>query len=243
MLLPSLALLPFAALSVLAHAAPPNPDQLFALQEAAASRASAHQATNTPQHVRPHHGKHLNQTGRAQPPKHAKESDGVVKRHLRTGGRGHAGMQRVKRGAAVVEKQKVRRASPLDSSSTEEEEERSDLEARQQIPLASEKADKEKETSLAEPTPTANKEASKTASKIIKAEATKAAGASHYSGDGGLGGYWAGASSYYLYALADGERRQVLDAIKDGGFKVVRIFVAYVGHNNKVGSFFASTRI
>lgn len=47
-------------------------------------------------------------------------------------------------------------------------------------------------------------------------------------------GYWFGASSYYLHTLHDSERYQVLDALKDSGFKVVRIFIASVGANNKV---------
>lgn len=42
-----------------------------------------------------------------------------------------------------------------------------------------------------------------------------------------------GVSSYYLFALDDGPRRQVLDAIKGGGFTVVRIFLSGVGYNNK----------
>ncbi|KAI5477770.1 beta-1,3-mannanase [Pseudohyphozyma bogoriensis] len=45
--------------------------------------------------------------------------------------------------------------------------------------------------------------------------------------------YWYGASSYYLFAMADAERYAVLDALADGGFKVVRIFLAGIGANNK----------
>lgn len=47
------------------------------------------------------------------------------------------------------------------------------------------------------------------------------------------GGMFKGVSSYYLFALDDGPRRQVLDAIKGGGFTVVRIFLSGVGYNNK----------
>ncbi|GAA6062490.1 hypothetical protein JCM10212_001863 [Sporobolomyces blumeae] len=47
------------------------------------------------------------------------------------------------------------------------------------------------------------------------------------------GGVFKGVSSYYLFALDDGPRRKVLDAIKGGGFSVVRIFLAGVGANNK----------
>lgn len=46
-------------------------------------------------------------------------------------------------------------------------------------------------------------------------------------------GYFHGASSYYLHAMAADERYAVLDALKDGGFSVVRIFIASVGANNK----------
>ena len=49
----------------------------------------------------------------------------------------------------------------------------------------------------------------------------------------GNGGVWTGVSSYYLFALYDSDRYAVLDAIKSGGFSVVRIFIAGVGANNK----------
>ena len=49
----------------------------------------------------------------------------------------------------------------------------------------------------------------------------------------GGGGMFKGVSSYYLFALDDGPRRQVLDAIKGGGFSVVRIFLSGVGWDNK----------
>ncbi|GAA5992473.1 hypothetical protein JCM11641_000833 [Rhodosporidiobolus odoratus] len=48
-----------------------------------------------------------------------------------------------------------------------------------------------------------------------------------------VSGAWKGVSSYYLFALSDSDRVAVLDAIKGGGFKVVRIFVASVEGNNK----------
>ncbi|KWU42629.1 glycoside hydrolase family 5 protein, partial [Rhodotorula sp. JG-1b] len=44
---------------------------------------------------------------------------------------------------------------------------------------------------------------------------------------------WTGVSSYYLFALYDSDRYAVLDAIKSGGFSVVRIFIAGVAANNK----------
>ncbi|GAA5961966.1 hypothetical protein JCM3765_007177 [Sporobolomyces pararoseus] len=49
------------------------------------------------------------------------------------------------------------------------------------------------------------------------------------------GGMFKGVSSYYLFALDDGPRRAVLDAVKAGGFSVVRIFLSGV-HGNCKGS-------
>lgn len=49
----------------------------------------------------------------------------------------------------------------------------------------------------------------------------------------GNGAVWTGVSSYYLFALYDSDRYAVLDAIKSGGFSVVRIFIAGVAANNK----------
>lgn len=46
-------------------------------------------------------------------------------------------------------------------------------------------------------------------------------------------GYWYGASSYYIHTMAATQRHAVLDALAAGGFKVVRIFVAEIGANNK----------
>jgi len=46
-------------------------------------------------------------------------------------------------------------------------------------------------------------------------------------------GYFHGASSYYLFAMSATQRYAVLDALQDGGFSVVRIFIASVGANNK----------
>ena len=46
-------------------------------------------------------------------------------------------------------------------------------------------------------------------------------------------GTYKGASSYYLFALNDGARKAVLDALVSGGFKVIRIFVSDVYANNK----------
>lgn len=42
-----------------------------------------------------------------------------------------------------------------------------------------------------------------------------------------------GANSYYLWALNDPDRTEVLDALVTGGITVVRIFIAHVNANNK----------
>ena len=44
---------------------------------------------------------------------------------------------------------------------------------------------------------------------------------------------WAGASSYFLHALQDGDRNEVLQATADAGLKVLRIFVTHVWANSK----------
>ena len=44
---------------------------------------------------------------------------------------------------------------------------------------------------------------------------------------------WGGASSYFLHALQDGDRADVLQATKDAGLKVLRIFVTHVWANSK----------
>lgn len=49
-------------------------------------------------------------------------------------------------------------------------------------------------------------------------------------------GYFAGVSSYYLFALNDNDRYAVLDAVSGAGLSVVRIFIAGVGANNKGSS-------
>lgn len=205
----ALSSLPLSAL-VQAHAAPPNPDQLFALQASAAAAAAA---TASASH------------------------EPVVRRHLRqNAAMQHGGsMQRVRvrRTQRLSKQEEVRereRKRGLDSSEVNadaqpEDKEESDLEARgdPQIPLAP------------------ASQSSAAVRKIIASAAAAAPSASASAApvqvqqtSNNMGDYFTGVSSYYLYALADSERYQVLDAIKSGGFKVVRIFVAYVGQNNKV---------
>ncbi|SCV67580.1 BQ2448_5191 [Microbotryum intermedium] len=62
----------------------------------------------------------------------------------------------------------------------------------------------------------------------VKSNSTSSSSASNT-----LNGYWYGASSYYLYAIADADRIAILDTLQKNGFKVVRIFIGYVGANNK----------
>lgn len=76
--------------------------------------------------------------------------------------------------------------------------------------------------------------ASASASGTTMAEATAASAASTAK----TNGFFYGASSYYLFALADAERHAVLDALAEGGFQVVRIFIASVEASNKARSFF-----
>ncbi|KAM0750222.1 hypothetical protein T439DRAFT_326171 [Meredithblackwellia eburnea MCA 4105] len=64
-------------------------------------------------------------------------------------------------------------------------------------------------------------------------KASSAAASTSTSTSSTLNGYWYGASSYYLFSLADSDRYAVLDQLVDGGFKVVRIFIASVYANNK----------
>ncbi|SCZ93756.1 BZ3500_MvSof-1268-A1-R1_Chr6-3g08865 [Microbotryum saponariae] len=62
---------------------------------------------------------------------------------------------------------------------------------------------------------------------------TKSNSTSSTSASKALNGYWYGASSYYLYSIAVADRIAILDTLQKNGFKVVRIFIAYVGANNK----------
>jgi len=184
-----LAVLSLSAASALAVAAPPNPDQLYALQESAQSVA----AQATPR------------SNRSSSSSSSSSGESVVRRHQRLQALHHgtgmqkrsierrqpAGAQRL--GGRNEDVRERERRGVVDSSATADDlERRDDLEARasEQYPLAS----------------------------------------------GGSGGFWRGVSSYYLHALYDSDRHDVLDAIQGAGFKVVRIFVASVGANNKGSS-------
>lgn len=237
-------LLPLAlSATALAHAAPPNPDQLFALQEAAASKASiasassSSSATSSPV-VAKHHGKSNHSAEKRD------ASWSPLKRHQHGQAMHGAGMGMqkkwvAKRGAAQKlgkpeeVREKRRRDSGLDSSEVAaEDEEESDLEARgDQYTLYEDKSTEWSDPSSKQDWATASATAS---SKAAASSSSSTSSSKTSSSSSDLSGYFTGASSYYLYALADAERYAVLDALKGGGFKVIRIFVAYVGSNNKV---------
>lgn len=194
--LPSLLPLTFlsvCATTALAHAAPPNPDQLYALQKSAQSVAAA-EATPAVRRT----ASRSNRSGESVVRRHhyiqgMHHGRGMEKRSVER--RQPAGSQRLGgRDEDLRERERERkRRSVVDSSSTVDDlERRDDLEARasEQYPLAS----------------------------------------------SGSASYWRGVSSYYLHSLYDSDRADVLDAIKGAGFKVVRIFVASVGANNKGSS-------
>lgn len=135
---------------------------------------------------------------------------------------------------------KAKGANSLDSSSVAQadgdEKDGSDLEGRAatQYPLVPGQQQ-------AAPTPAApavavsgalKSAASAAASPAVKVDEGKSVGAVTPSIDG----YFTGVSSYYLHTLNEGDRLQVLDAIKGAGFKVVRIFISSVYAGNKVRS-------
>ncbi|GAA5881239.1 hypothetical protein JCM1840_000635 [Sporobolomyces johnsonii] len=232
-LLPTLLALSATSLPLsvtLAHAAPPNPDQLYVLQRsaqlAAASTSTPHSSKHVPKHSHPRRSPSPAREP-APPASNSKDYDwSVLKRHQHgqvMHGAAARGMQKLRRagGARSIgdgrEKEKgrewgrdrKRRRGVVDSSETsddaeegEGEGEDSDLEARG-----------EQYTLMA------------TNSTSVSSSST--------SSTSSLDGVWTGVSSYYLFALSSSDRSAVLDAIQSGGFKVVRIFVAGVGANNK----------
>lgn len=238
--------------SVLAHAAPPNPDQLFALQEAAASKASVASASSeaTSTSAAKYHGKAVAGSKHAQDHREKRGDDWTaLKRHqhgqqMHGSGMGmqkkwigkRGGAQRLAKQEGVREKR--RRDSGLDSSQVNEEDE-SDLEARGTQYTLYEDSNTwsaDYNTWSADSNTWSDTASSSSSAKASATSSSKASTSTTSATTSDLSGYWHGASSYYLHALADNERYAVLDALKDGGFKVVRIFVAYVGANNKVSS-------
>ncbi|GAA5838172.1 hypothetical protein JCM9279_004145 [Rhodotorula babjevae] len=182
-----LAVLSLSAASALGVAAPPNPDQLYALQESAQSVAAQATQRTASRSNRSSSGESV--VRRHQRLQALHHGTGMQKRSIER--RQPAGAQRLS-GRNEDVRERERRGVVDSSSTTDDLERRDDLEARasEQYPLAS----------------------------------------------GGSGSFWRGVSSYYLHALYDSDRRDVLDAIQGAGFKVVRIFVASVGANNKGSS-------
>ncbi|GAA5842405.1 hypothetical protein JCM11251_004218 [Rhodosporidiobolus azoricus] len=240
----------YAATASLAVAAPPNPDKLYPLQASAESVAATASVSSADAHSHGHAS-------------HARSQHDHVKRHLEGqkfehARRGLGGMQRRPasekrttghlggRNEDVREKRRVSRKDRrgvIDSSETPDDEEHveeSDLAARDVEPRAGEQY--YLASNSAKPTVGAG-EARKSAQAANAADAAAASGSAPAASssavaksDGSgpsVSGAWKGVSSYYLFALDDGDRIAVLDAIKGAGFKVVRIFVASVMQNNK----------
>jgi len=202
-------LIPFAlTASVLAHAAPPNPDQLFALQEAAASKASvasaSSEATSTPAAAAKHHAGSKHAPGHRE-----KRGDDwtPLKRHQH-GQQMHGtglGMQRKRvakrNGTQRMDKQEVvrekrRRDSGLDSSQVKEEDD-SDLEARGTQYTLYEDTNTWSADSNTWSADT-NTWSEKASAKASATSSSKAATSTSSSSSSDLSGYWHGASSYYL---------------------------------------------
>ncbi|BGP24151.1 beta-1,3-mannanase [Rhodotorula toruloides] len=225
----------FSARLALGRAAPPNPDKLFALQQSAASVASTASSASETRYA--WGGDNHHPRGE------------FVKRHhhvqaVHRGRAGRAGrvMEKRARGeAATARRLKARQkdsgssdsssgdwsSSSSDASSTDGG--ANDLEARAatQIPLAN------------TPAPTndggaSSASSSQAASPTSSSSQTSSKSSSSTSSSGGsIDGVWTGVSSYYLHAIANSDRYAILDAVKGAGFKVIRIFVASVGANNK----------
>ncbi|BGO91075.1 hypothetical protein NBRC10512_005832 [Rhodotorula toruloides] len=234
------ALAPLAILSArlaYSHAAPPNPDKLYALQQSAASVASTASSAAETRHV--HAGG-----------KHHPRGE-VVKRHHHVQGVHHG---RARRAGRVMEKRArgeeatIRRLKARqddsgsgswswssDSASIEAaastDDGSNDLEARAatQIPLANTPAASDDGSSASS---TASSSAAES-SASSKSKSTLYDSSSGSSSGGSTDGVWIGVSSYYLHAIADDDRHAILDAVKGAGFKVIRIFVASIGANNK----------
>ncbi|KAM0787328.1 hypothetical protein ACM66B_003417 [Microbotryomycetes sp. NB124-2] len=212
-------LAPLALASVaLASAAPPNPDKLFALQEKAAAAAgavksSAHSAAETVESAAKHtdarRGIDWKEGLKGQGRAHVLPVGGF-KRHNKRFMNGDSHHRLARRQQAG--------AHSFDSSKTATDD--SDLEARA-TQYAFDSGDDHKS------------KASLTATASAGQSTQSQAASQAYDEGSDIGGAWTGVSSYYLYAMADDDRAQVLDAVKGAGFKVIRIFIAFVGHNNK----------
>ncbi|GAA5905838.1 hypothetical protein JCM6882_000474 [Rhodosporidiobolus microsporus] len=257
----SAVLLPLAALAstTLAVAAPPNPDQLYHLQASAESVAATASASSSSADAHSHgHASH----GRSHHDGVKRHLDGANYQHARRGlggmqrrpasererrSPGGAGVNLGGRNEDLREREKRRlgsssrkdRRGVIDSSETPDDEElveeegESDLAARDVEPRAGD------QYYLATTTTTGAAAAGSSAAAVStrKSPATGSAVSTSSSASDGSGpaisGAWKGVSSYYLFALNDDDRIAVLDAIKGGGFKVIRIFVSSVMQNNK----------
>ncbi|GAA6042578.1 hypothetical protein JCM8097_003140 [Rhodosporidiobolus ruineniae] len=238
-----------ASSTALAHAAPPNPDKLYVHQKSAESVAATADSPSSTTGARGAHGA-----------KHPRVHDveDVVKRHLEgqqgmkyqhhrralgmqrrpaserrspgvpLGGRKEDVREREKRGGPTTRKDRRGVVDSSQAADDEDDVEESDLQGRAatQYYLASEAAGSTAAVGSAQATVSHSSAAASSSAVSSSSSSSKSSGSS-------LDGMWKGVSSYYLFALADADRLAVLDAIKAGGFKVVRIFVASVLQNNK----------
>ncbi|GAA6009280.1 uncharacterized protein JCM10292_000758 [Rhodotorula paludigena] len=219
-----LALLSTAATGILAHAAPPNPHQLYALQSSAESEAAPTHA-----HASHGHGHRGVRERRSQHEQLAKRHQVVQAKHAAPGARAMRMERRTPGGAMGGRKEDLReKRGVIDSSATPDDPE-SDLEARAAEQYAfdggSGKSD-DAASSKSSGTASAKAASSSSSDNDVASSASK-------SSSSDVSGVWKGVSSYYIHTLPDSDRHAVLDAIAGGGFKVVRIFIASVSSGNK----------
>jgi len=206
----SLSLIPSAS----SHAAPPNPDQLYALQQAAYLAASSEPSPTSTQISPPPRRHHAHDDKKQQ--HHRKIKKGLDKRL-----RKEVEDEWTKDSSAVL--QKVKRGG--DSKMMLKRQGR--MEKLRKRKHSTGGADQHLNRPHSHPVPAYNVQKAQTGppstppkhNELVKRK----------------GGMFKGVSSYYLFALDDGPRRAVLDAIKGGGFSVVRIFLSGV-HGNCKGS-------
>ncbi|GAA6023569.1 hypothetical protein JCM10207_005717 [Rhodosporidiobolus poonsookiae] len=235
-------LFPLAAAASLtfAHAAPPNPDQLYVLQESAESVADA--APTGTAHHHAHGGRHprehLHHRRAAAGMQRRPASERRAPSQVQLGGRKEDVRERERRAAPRKSRQDRRgvvdsSATPDDAADESDLAPRGDVEPRagEQYYLASGDAAATAGSSTRASRTAWGVTADKTAVSSAAAAASSAASSPSKADD--IAGAWRGVSSYYLFALDDGDRAQVLDAVKGAGFKVIRIFVASVLGNNK----------
>ncbi|GAA5912348.1 uncharacterized protein JCM6883_005640 [Sporobolomyces salmoneus] len=195
---------------VSSHAAPPNPDQLYALQRSAylAAATTASSTTSTVAHDAPRRVGH-HSGGKEHHRKVKKSLEKKIRREIEA--RGNSSTQTVERvggnrnGPEVVAKRSEREGKVLRKKNF---------------------GASNHDTSLDRLYSRVSSHAH--AQKIDVAPSNEL---SKRGDDGGK--IFKGVSSYYLFALDDSPRRAVLDAIKAGGFSVVRIFLDGVHHNCK----------